>query len=68
LILGSYGLAVTACAGWAGVSKGWQVALRLPAVFATLHVSYGLGFLRGVYDFMLRATGRRSVNDLGLSR
>jgi glycosyltransferase involved in cell wall biosynthesis len=31
--------------------RGWRHLLRLPFVFATLHLSYGLGFWRGVLRF-----------------
>jgi hypothetical protein len=32
----------------------WRLAPLLPAVFATFHVGYGVGFLRGLGDFVLR--------------
>lgn len=31
----------------------WKLVLLLPLVFATYHVSYGLGFLQGLWDFLL---------------
>jgi glycosyltransferase involved in cell wall biosynthesis len=34
---------------------GWRHLLRLPLVFAALHLSYGLGFWHGVWHFGLRA-------------
>jgi succinoglycan biosynthesis protein ExoA len=34
--------------------SGWRLAPILPVTFATYHVAYGLGFLRGLYDFALR--------------
>lgn len=33
--------------------QGWQYMLRLPVIFATLHLSYGLGFLWGLTRFAL---------------
>ena len=33
--------------------KGWDLLPLLPAVFATYHVAYGLGFLFGVVDFLI---------------
>ena len=33
------------------VREGWRHFLRLPFVFATLHLSYGLGFWRGILRF-----------------
>lgn len=40
---------------------GWQHLLRLPLVFAALHLSYGLGFWHGVWHFSLQA--RRTAKD-----
>jgi GT2 family glycosyltransferase len=36
---------------------GWHLLPRLPLVFVCYHLSYGLGFLRGVWDFVI--CGRR---------
>jgi glycosyltransferase involved in cell wall biosynthesis len=33
--------------------KGWKLLPLLPVVFATYHFSYGLGFLRGLWDFVV---------------
>lgn len=33
---------------------GWELLAILPAVFATYHVAYGLGFLQGLLDLALR--------------
>lgn len=33
--------------------RGWKIFPVLPLVFATYHVGYGLGFLRGLWDFLL---------------
>lgn len=32
---------------------GWELLPILPAVFASYHFSYGVGFLRGIWDFAL---------------
>ena len=32
---------------------GWHLLPRLPLVFVCYHVSYGLGFLRGMWDFII---------------
>jgi glycosyltransferase involved in cell wall biosynthesis len=42
-------------------SRGWRVGLGLALVFPALHFSYGLGFLKGVYDFWARR--RQKVRD-----
>ena len=34
-------------------SSGWNLFLLLPSVFATFHVAYGWGFLRGLADFII---------------
>ena len=42
-------------------SGRWDIALRLPAVFAAFHFGFGYGYLRGIVDFLLlrRRPGRR---------
>lgn len=42
-------------------SGGWRSRLRLPAVFATLHFSYGVGFLFGLVRFAGRWTDRKGA-------
>lgn len=39
---------------WLAVKKGWQYLFLLSFVFATLHFSYGLGFLWGLARFIRR--------------
>jgi hypothetical protein len=55
----TYGLA----AGTASVSiareHGWRHLPVLPAVFATLHVGYGAGFIGGLVRFRKRWAQRR---------
>jgi hypothetical protein len=50
-------------ASWLAARKsGWKYLPMLPIVFATYHVSYGLGFLRGFLDFIvLRQQPSRSM-------
>lgn len=52
-----------------GLRYGWRQALLLPAVFATLHLSYGIGFLTGLVRFCGawrdRATRKRIAANLG---
>lgn len=38
-------------------TRGWTLLPVLPLVFATYHVSYGLGFLRGLWDFLVIRRG-----------
>lgn len=49
-ILGSYVLANLAASAFAA-KKRWQLFPLLPLAFATLHVSYGLGFIVGLVHF-----------------
>ena len=59
LLAVGYGAAVLAAAGWAAGRCGPRVALALAAAFPVLHLSYGLGFLRGCWG-LLTHRGRRS--------
>jgi glycosyltransferase involved in cell wall biosynthesis len=64
-------LAYAACnlaACMATASKnGWRLLHLLPLVFATYHFSYGLGFLRGIWDFVM--VGKRPSESMAaLSR
>ncbi len=52
-IAGSYLLAVAAIAVKAGGRHGWAMAAALLGVFPALHFSYGLGYLRGVVEFLV---------------
>lgn len=49
--VGFYGLANIMASVWTASKAGWHHLRLLPVVFATLHFSYGLGFLRGLVKF-----------------
>lgn len=49
-LVGAYAIAVALSAVVAGRSRGLAVTLRLPATFAVMHFSYGIGFLKSVVD------------------
>ena len=52
LMAGSYLLAIGACAA-ASCKQTWLASGRvLVAVFPALHLSYGIGYLRGVVEFL----------------
>ncbi len=53
LVLGAYATATVACSTVVLLRHGVRVGLVIPAAFAVVHVSYGLGFLRGVWDFLV---------------
>jgi hypothetical protein len=48
-----YGAAVTVSAAAAVARHGWRCAAALAAVLPTIHVAYGVGFLRGVLDHLV---------------
>jgi hypothetical protein len=49
--LALYALANLAASLSIAARDGWRHLVRLPAVFATLHLAYGLGFWAGVARF-----------------
>ena len=54
LATGSYVLASLVVSVWTARKSGWRYAFLLPLVFATLHLSFGLGFLVGLGRFWNR--------------
>lgn len=42
----------------------WSLLPLLPLVFACYHFSYGYGFLRGVWDFVILQRGLYPTQDL----
>jgi glycosyltransferase involved in cell wall biosynthesis len=65
-VAGSYLIANFAASLVTAAKKGWQHLPRLPLVFATIHISYGLGFLAGLIKFWNRwgdKTGKVLTND-----
>lgn len=50
-VLGVYTIANLAASIWTARRAGWHHLPLLPLVFATLHFSYGLGFLSGLLKF-----------------
>jgi succinoglycan biosynthesis protein ExoA len=49
-----YLLTNLAASTYTAAKKGWQHLLLLPILFAILHLSYGLGFLTGLFKFWNR--------------
>lgn len=57
-----YVLANLAATAWTAAHQEWRHLLLLPVVYATLHISYGLGFLVGLIRFAHRwRAGGQSV-------
>lgn len=69
LIAASYAGANLAVSLALALRKDFRYLFILPAVFATIHYSYGLGYLKGIFDFVIRRkTGRGMINDLPITR
>jgi succinoglycan biosynthesis protein ExoA len=66
-LLGAYLLAILLASILTAARVGWALLPLLPAVFACYHLAYGLGFWRGIWDFVLfrRAPGHHYI---GLTR
>jgi len=60
-IVGAYAAAVLGCAFHTAHRHGAACGAAAAAVFPTLHVSYGLGFIRGVWDHTVRRHRRRAA-------
>jgi len=53
LLIGSYAAFNIAASFLTAIRNGWNLVLLLPVVFACFHFGYGLGFLRGIWDFLI---------------
>jgi GT2 family glycosyltransferase len=58
LVAGSYVVANVGASVLTAAKKGWRHLPLLPIVYAILHLSYGLGFLIGLFRFWNRWTDR----------
>jgi glycosyltransferase involved in cell wall biosynthesis len=68
-VLATYGLLIGAAALRSVRSLGARGALALTAVFPTMHLSYGIGYLQGIRAHFLRsARARRPAARMALSR
>ncbi|MFH2032135.1 MAG: glycosyltransferase family 2 protein [Bacteroidota bacterium] len=51
------------------LKKGLKLFFVLPVAYATLHFGYGLGFLKGIWDFMiLKKHLKQKIKDVSLTR
>jgi len=66
VLVGVYFAANVACSARALLRDGVKVGLVVVTAFVVLHVSYGLGFLRGTWDFLV--LGRAGGMSVPLSR
>jgi len=54
MALGSYALALLLASVTTAWKTEWKLLPALPMVFACYHFGYGIGFLHGVWDFVIR--------------
>jgi hypothetical protein len=57
-VLGAYVLAVAGVALASLPKHGPACSLALFAAFPTMHLAYGLGFLKGIFDFLILRRSR----------
>ncbi len=50
-LTGAYAFATMSVSLWIAAKREWMILLYLPAIFATFHFSYGLGFAFGLLHF-----------------
>lgn len=53
-VLGSYLFAVLGATVLTAAKSSWKLLPALPLVFPCYHLGYGYGFLRGIWDFVIR--------------
>jgi glycosyltransferase involved in cell wall biosynthesis len=60
LAVGSYALALVAASTVTSARTEWKLLPVLPVVFVCYHFGYGTGFLRGLWDFLIRRAKPRA--------
>jgi cellulose synthase/poly-beta-1,6-N-acetylglucosamine synthase-like glycosyltransferase len=69
VILLTYLVANVAFSFSVAVKKGLRYLPVLPAVFSTIHISYGIGYLKGILDFIvLKKHKKNRIKDIPLTR
>ena len=63
-----YGTAVVGVSAWVARNHGMRTILALAAVFPVLHLSYGVGFLRGVIDHLMLRRSQIGPSMVSISR
>ena len=63
-----YLIGVVGCSSTVAIKRGLRYAPALSTVFPVLHVSYGVGFLRGVAEFLIRGQKRTVGAEIPISR
>lgn len=67
-ILASYAITLSSVAAPVAAARGLRTAMALVAAFATIHGSYGFGFLRGIEWLLPRRRRRHGAATVPLSR
>ncbi len=68
-VIGSYIVVDLGVSFLVALQRGLKYFLMMPLVFLTLHFSYGLGYMRGVFDFFLLRRYRTSkIKEVPLTR
>jgi hypothetical protein len=57
LAISAYALSVFAASLITAAKTGWRLLPLLPLVFPCYHFGYGVGFLKGIWDFVVRRRG-----------
>jgi glycosyltransferase involved in cell wall biosynthesis len=60
LALGFYALALLLASAVTAARTEWKLLPALPVVFVCYHFGYGFGFLRGIWDFVIRRAQPRA--------
>jgi hypothetical protein len=63
-----YLIAVVGCSTMVAFERGLRYAPALCVVFPVLHVSYGVGFLKGVVEFLIFGQKRVVGAEIPISR
>lgn len=68
-VLGSYIIANLGFSLKISLENGLKYFFALPLIFTTLHFSYGIGYLKGIWDFTISERHRKKqIRDMPLTR
>jgi succinoglycan biosynthesis protein ExoA len=67
-VLASYALILAIASVTTAAQYGWSLLPILPLTFASYHAGYGVGFLTGIYDFLIRKRTRPRASMSELTR
>lgn len=67
-VVGAYSLAGAATAASIAAHRGWKYFPRLWSCFPVLHLAYGIGFLRGTWNYLIQRRQARFPNATGTEK